>query len=134
MHNQRKIVLILAIAGMAGTFLPWATIGDFMKIDGTAGDGYITLGLFAVCAIVAFLGKMTYPVKTVALLLGFIVPALLAVTVAVMDMLRLQKSADKTTDLPYEEMFKTHVGYGIYLIIAAGAAIAILSVLLNKKP
>ena len=43
MHKQRMALMLAAAAGIVATFLPWATVMG-MTINGTVGDGWITLG------------------------------------------------------------------------------------------
>lgn len=53
MEKKRKFILIIAVLGMIGTFLPWASAFGF-TVRGTDGDGWITLALFAIGGAIAF--------------------------------------------------------------------------------
>lgn len=52
---------VAAGVGALGTFLPWAELGR-LSVSGTAGDGWITLALFAVCLRSALVGDKEGPV------------------------------------------------------------------------
>ncbi|WP_066755807.1 hypothetical protein [Crocinitomix algicola] len=59
MHKQRLAVIVAAGLGMVATFLPWAKVSMFgmsISVKGTEGDGWISLALFAVAGVLAFLG------------------------------------------------------------------------------
>jgi hypothetical protein len=50
MHKQRIAVIAAGAIGIIATFLPWASIsifGQTFSVSGTAGDGWISLGIFA---------------------------------------------------------------------------------------
>ena len=59
MHKQRLAVIVAAGLCMFATFLPWAKVSFFgmsVSVKGTEGDGWISFALFAVAAVLAFLG------------------------------------------------------------------------------
>ncbi|GEM_PF-1046732 len=108
MEKKRMIILIVAAAGMLGTFLPWASAFG-MTVSGTAGDGWITFFLFAVGGAIAFfkgdkgepIEKKMMPVIWGAAALAFII-AFLKVTKGVPSGVSL--------------------GFGLWLIVIAGLA------------
>ena len=57
MHKQRLFIVIAAVIGIAAAFLPWVKVSLFgfsVSASGTeAGDGWISLGLFAAAAGIA---------------------------------------------------------------------------------
>ena len=53
MEKKRKFILIIAVVGMIGTFLPWVSMFG-RSVSGTHGDGWITLVLFAIGGAIAF--------------------------------------------------------------------------------
>ncbi len=57
LHPQRLVTSIAAAVGGIATFLPWATVPILGTIDGTVGDGWITLGLFAGVVAAAMFGQ-----------------------------------------------------------------------------
>jgi hypothetical protein len=60
MHKQRLAVIIAAALGVVSAFMPWAKVAFFgmsVSAKGTdGGDGFLTIALFAVAGIFAFLG------------------------------------------------------------------------------
>lgn len=60
MHKQRLGVIVAAALGIVSAFLPWAKVSLFgmsISAKGTdGGDGFLTIALFAVAGIFAFLG------------------------------------------------------------------------------
>jgi len=58
MHKQRLFIVIAAVVGIVSAFLPWARVSMFgMSVSATGmdgGDGWLSLGLFAAAAGLAF--------------------------------------------------------------------------------
>ncbi|MEN8208540.1 MAG: hypothetical protein ABFR50_04735 [Candidatus Fermentibacteria bacterium] len=120
MEKKRKFILIIAVAGMIGTFLPWASfIGH--SVSGTSGsDGWITFVLFAVGGAVAFFtGNKAEAIKS-KLMLAVWIPAALAALIA---LLKIFKS--------YPAGFS--LGIGLYLIAIAGLAQVYMSFFFKGK-
>lgn len=46
---------------MLGTFLPWASAGGFLSVDGTRGDGWMTLVLFLGAIAISSSGDRATP-------------------------------------------------------------------------
>ena len=66
MNKQRKFVLIAAVAGVVGMFLPWWSVSMFgasNSINGMHGNGIIVFICFVVAGIMATMGdqKTTLP-------------------------------------------------------------------------
>lgn len=62
MSKQRKFVLISAVAGIIGMFLPWYTyyvFGSSGSINGMHGNGILAFISFAVAGVMAYLGNQT---------------------------------------------------------------------------
>lgn len=55
MNKQRLAILILAGLGALATFMPWVKAPIVGTINGTKGDGWITLALFAVPLVISLL-------------------------------------------------------------------------------
>lgn len=51
--NPRNILLVAAIVIILGSVLPWASVGGFATINGTDGDGVLTLILGVAVIVVA---------------------------------------------------------------------------------
>lgn len=116
MEKKRKLIVILAAAGMIGTFLPWASAFGF-TVSGTEGDGWITLVLFAIGGGMAlFSGRRTEPLTRGKLMVVWISAAIAA-------FLALYKIF--TVEGPVK------IGIGLWLIAIAGI-IQVLQVLFLK--
>jgi len=112
MEKKRKFILIVAVAGMVGTFLPWASAFGF-TVSGTEGDGWITLVLFAIGGAIAFFaGEKAEPIKK-SLSTVVWVPAGLAALIALLKIFKSRPAG-------------VSIGIGLWLIAIAG----ILQVLL----
>lgn len=116
MEKKRKLIVILAAAGMIGTFLPWASAFGF-TVSGTEGDGWITLVLFAIGGGMAlFSGRRTEPLTRGKLMVVWISAAIAA-------FLALYKIF--TVEGPVK------IGIGLWLIAIAGI-VQVLQVLFLK--
>lgn len=112
MEKKRMFILVVAVAGMIGTFLPWASAFGF-SVSGTEGDGWITLGLFAIGgAIVLFAGNRAEALSK-GKLAGVWITAALAALIA------LHKIFTKDPIIT--------IGIGLYLIAIAGIAQILLA-------
>lgn len=109
MEKKRKFILIVAIAGMIGTFLPWASFFGH-SVSGTSGsDGWITFVLFAIGGAIAFFsGKKTEALKK-KIMTAVWIPAALAAVVALSKIFRSNPGG-------------LTIGIGLYLIAIAGLA------------
>lgn len=116
MEKKRKLIVIVAVAGMIGTFLPWASAFGF-TVSGTEGDGWITLVLFAIGGAMAlFSGSRTEPLTRGKLMVVWISAAIAA-------FLALYKIF--TVEGPVK------IGIGLWLIAIAGI-VQVLHVLFLK--
>jgi len=119
MEKQKLAVIGLSLIGIAGTFLPWATIdmGVFgsSSANGTdgGGDGYITLFFFAITILIAVLGGLKEKFTTKSLI-GVSLLSALCSTIGLYDL-------SKFNDNPAAKM--ASIGIGLYLIIFMGIAV-----------
>ena len=136
LHRQRFAVCVLAGIGMLATFLPWVHLPIVGSISGTAGDGWITLALFIPAMVLAWRGQKLQPLIGNARLLAAI-PAGLA------GLIGLYKMADfnsRMASLPRDNPFagavatSVRIGMGLYLLIAASAALVAVAWLLARPP
>lgn len=134
MHKQKIVIIIAALIGGIGTFLPWAEIPFVGSINGTEGDGWITLGLFAVPLLLALLSKSDHSLRSVKLVIASIT-SLLAAGVGLIDLNEMTSTTggDDIFSALVGEMI--NVGPGLYVIIVAGIALPVLAFLLQgPKP
>jgi hypothetical protein len=137
-HKQRLGVLIAAAAGIVATFLPWIHAPIIGSVSGTQGDGWITLILFLPAVILCLSGDSTKPIKG-GKRLGTVIPSLIASLIGaykIADFKSIKSSMNEgMEDNPFAEMFAStvQIGIGLYLLIAAGVAVAVLAWALDKK-
>ena len=120
MHKQRLVILVLAAIGAISAFLPWATIevsgwGVTIRdsVSGIQGDGLITLLAFIAAGVLAFLGEQKELVTTEdKFKWGVVGTGALAALVAIIAMINV-------SSVPLSS-----VGWGVFLSILAGGAIA----------
>ena len=126
MHKQKIAILITAIIGGIGTFLPWASVPFLGTINGTEGDGWITLGLFAVPLILALTGKSEVSLKGTKLIFASIASFIAAIIgfIDLNDITSLTGGDDMISQMMGDMV---SVGSGLYVIIIAGIALPILA-------
>ena len=108
MEKKRKFILIIAVVGMIGTFLPWASISGFVTVSGTQGDGWITFVLFAIGGAIAFFsGEKTEAIKK-KISTAVWVPAAIAAIIALINLFKLSHGFSAS--------------FGLWLVIFAGLA------------
>ncbi|MCD4700445.1 MAG: hypothetical protein K8S24_01170 [Candidatus Aegiribacteria sp.] len=108
MEKKRKFIFIIAVVGMIGTFLPWASIAGFVTVSGTEGDGWITFALFAIGGAIAFFsGEKTEAIKKKITTVIWI-PAAIAAIIALINVFKLSHGFS--------------AGFGLWLVIIAGFA------------
>jgi hypothetical protein len=132
MNKQRMFILVAAVIGAIATFLPWIELA-MGSVAGTKGDGWLTLPLFTISAVLAVLGNRMAPLSG-ASLYGTMVPALLA------GLLGIYKIVDINSSLPSGDnpfalaMRQTmSVGIGLYLVALAGVAVPAIAYFLRDS-
>ena len=134
-HKQRIGILIAASLGISATFLPWVHAPILGSVAGTAGDGWITLVLFLPAVILALRGDKSVAIhgrKRDALAL----PAVLAALLGVWKIIDFQKlKANAPDDNPFVKAIavSVQIGFGLYLLVAAGIAVAVVAWALDKN-
>ncbi len=126
MHIQRIALVISAIVGIIGTFLPSMEIGHFTTslIETKDGTGYLVIGSFIICLIVSLGGDRCYPIKTWHLngvLIPGILPGVLLLIFAV------GCAADDLTKI------FTNLGIGFYLTLIASVSVVICGIALKGE-
>ena len=131
MNPFRIAIAVLALAGAAGTFLPWVSVPFLGSFDGTAGDapGWITSGLFVVSAVLAIATGPKRPLT--ALFAGLCAaPALAGGAYALYQMLDLQRTAKAIAGdnaLAQALLGSASVELGLYLVVGMGAVVPVAS-------
>jgi len=108
MEKKRKFILIIAVLGMIGTFLPWASAFGF-TVSGTKGDGWITLVLFAIGGAIAFFNGDKADAIKQKVMAGVWVPAAIAAVIALLKIFKSRPAG-------------VSIGIGLWLIAIAGIA------------
>jgi len=135
LHRQRIAIACAAGVGMIATFLPWVKAPIVGTVDGTAGDGWITFGLYAVALIVAFVGdrrKLLSGGKR----LGAIIPAALASLIGIWKIVDFRaRMSDVPKDNPFAEALAQTVqlGVGLYLVVIAGIVVVIFTFVFKNR-
>ena len=119
MHKQRLALIVATLAGIAATFLPWATVMG-MTINGTVGDGWISLIIFAIIAILTLLGNKNMPLKG-GMLIAAIVMALLALVLGIYEIMNIGKTGGDFVE----------IGFGLYILVAAAVGCLILPIVIK---
>ena len=142
LHPQRLAVAIAAAVGGVATFLPWATVPIMGTIDGTVGDGWITLGLFAGVVAAALLGQRSQQMAGLAQLGGGILSTI-AGGIGVAKILHFRQMIEsmKGDAAPgsLEGAMKglmanaTRLGPGLHVLVIASVAAVIAIVSLRSK-
>lgn len=108
--SRNGIVVVGAIAGAIGSFLPWVSAFGVLSVNGIdGGDGWITLALFAGALIAALGGKLR--------LAGGL--GLAAGLLGIYEIVNVKKELGALSGL-------APIGSGLYLIVGAGLVIAAL--------
>jgi hypothetical protein len=113
-NAQRVVLAVAAALGMICTFLPWVNVPFIGAVYGTRGDGCAGA---LVCALAGEIrAELALPAHLVSALIG-----------AVVCLVAIWKIIDFNTSLPDNELSAVvSIGPGLYLLAAAGAAIALL--------
>ena len=134
-HKQRIAILITVGCGMLATFLPWVHVPIIGAISGARGDGWITLFLFVPALVLTLIGNRSSPLSG-GRRLGSVIPAGLAALIGVWKIIDLNSiMADLPKDNPFAEALSMSVsiGIGLYLLVAAGIALAVVSWILEGR-
>ena len=134
MNKQRLAILIVAGLGALATFMPWVKAPIVGTINGTKGDGWITLVLFAVPLVISLLNDKTKVVKG-GLLYGAIIPSVLAGVIGIWKIIDFNSTMSDVGDNPFAKALSATVSieFGLYLVVLAGVALPIAAFLIKDK-
>lgn len=133
-HKQRRGIMIAASLGIIATFLPWVHAPLIGSVAGTAGDGWITLVLFLPSLIIALCGDSQAAIRG-GKRIGLAIPAALAAMLGIWTIVRIQQRKLSISDgnpLANAMSASVQIGFGLYLLVAAGVAVATVAWLLAK--
>lgn len=134
MSKQRLAILIVSVLGALATFMPWIKVPILGTINGTKGDGWITLVLFTIPLVITLLNDKTKAVKG-GLLYIAIIPSLFAGALGIWKILDFNSKMSDTGDNPFAKALSASVSieFGLYLVVLAGIALPILALLIKEK-
>lgn len=127
MHASRIALLIAALAGMVCTFLPWASVPLLGSVYGTRGDGWISFVVCVGALLVSLIGNRVSALSTAGMILSTIC-GVAAALVGLVDLINLNQ---RLAENPFGDAVS--IGPGLYLLIVAGVAIAVVPPLLSLR-
>ena len=127
MHSSRIALVVASVLGMLCTFLPWVSVPFLGSVYGTHGDGWISFTVCAGAVVCSLVGERRSPLSLWAIL----VSALCGVTAALVGVLDIARVNNALADIPFGAAVS--VGPGLYLLVVAGAVIAILPAILTLR-
>jgi hypothetical protein len=123
MDKNRRLLLIIAVIGMIGTFLPWARLGP-LTVSGARGDGWFTFVFFGIAgALCLFRGEKTEPLGGGAKT-GITVMGILGFLFGLWKIIRFTGSSSS--------QLGAALGIGLWVIVIAGAAIIYFNIFKKK--
>lgn len=134
-HKQRIGILIASGLGVSATFLPWVHAPLIGSVAGTAGDGWITLVLFLPGLILALRDEKSNAIRG-RKRLAIAIPAILAAILGAWKIFSFgQLKSAAPDDNPFAKAMSASVqiGVGLYLLVAAGIAVAVVAWQLDEK-
>ncbi|MBN2571990.1 MAG: hypothetical protein JXA68_07670 [Ignavibacteriales bacterium] len=138
MNKQKLVIIIIAALGVVSTFLPWATVKLYasISINGTnGGDGWITLGLFAIAGTLSLIGDRKRPLNGTYKIITM-VAGLVAAVVGILNIVNMRSKLSEISNQNFfgdqlKDMVST--GFGLWLIVICGLALAIVIYLMREK-
>lgn len=130
---QRWVLIIAAAAGMLGTFLPWINIPLRGAVSGTEGDGWITLGFFALALFITLTGTPGLGRRLCIGLAGLVASAMGVYDVANISARKAEMASDGGR-LAEALANSISIGAGLYLVIIAGLVVALGALVHKPKP
>jgi hypothetical protein len=131
MHRQRSVVLACSAAVIvATTVLPWMRSTLALKLR--MGEWhYLAIGLAVVAAILAIVGDREGRISTARV--GW--TTLCGVAIAAAGAYLIWSIGDASSEDPMASFIASHVhvGFGLYVLVATGAALALLPWLFHWK-
>lgn len=118
--------------------MPWVKAPIVGALNGTKGDGWITLGLFAVPLVITLLNDKTKALKG-GLLYGAIIPSLIAGAIGIWKIIDFNSTMNSTMsdigDNPFAQVLGAafSIEFRLYLVVLAGIALPIVAFLFKDK-
>ena len=134
MNKQRLAILIVAGLGVLATFLPWVKVPIIGSVNGTQGDGWITLVLFAIAILISLSKDKTKAIEG-GRLYAAILPGGLAGALGLWKIIDFNSKMEELGGNVMAEAIGSTVsiGIGLYLVVLAGIALPIVGFLIKDK-
>lgn len=138
MNKQKLVIVIIAAIGTISTFLPWATIKFYnsISINGTnGGDGWISLGLFAIAGILSIIGDKTKPLNGTYKIIIAIVGVIAAI-IGILNIINMRSQLSEIgNENPFSDQLKEAIstGFGLWLIVVCGVALLVVIYMMKEK-
>jgi hypothetical protein len=110
------LLLLTAVVVGIGSVTTWAVAGEFSKTGLDNADGVITLPLAIIAAVFALI-RMVGKLPTTAAIVGLVVGLLLTL-IGFVDVADVRDRSDLGVD----------VGYGLWMVLAGGIAMVVVSI------
>jgi hypothetical protein len=138
MNKQRLFIIIVSLIGMGSTFMPWVLMDDVSE-NGAHSSSWLTFAMFVLCIVFALLGKQENKM-VLGQRLAVILCSLIAIGYAMLIIWGLNTQMEKVSQHPLfrfspeaQEMLQhVVVGWGLYVLIAAGLINIALSFVFRK--
>jgi ABC-type phosphate transport system permease subunit len=132
MNKQRLTILIVAALGVLATFMPWIKAPLVGTINGTSGDGWITLGLFVVPLVISLINDRTKALKGLPLY-GAIIPGLIAGSIGLWKIVDFNSKMSELGDNPFAQALGASITieFGLYQVVLAGIALPIVAFIMK---
>lgn len=134
LSTQRKVVAGGSLAGILATFLPWVNAPIIGSVNGTEGDGWITLLIFVVPLVLALRGdKLSFLTKRDSYIVA--VAAVVAGLIGVYKIMDVNKAKDSLNGEGFGFFVSNSisVGFGLYLLVLAAVIVAAAALFMKSK-
>lgn len=120
MNDQRLGIAILSGLGILTAFMPWVKVPVLGYTIGIEYSGWITVVIFSIPFILAFIGKRSLPLKGTKLYIS-IASGILAAGIGVWEIVELDSGVFSTVE------------YGLYLLVLAATVIPVAAFILGNN-
>jgi hypothetical protein len=130
MSFQRIFLALISAAGIVATFLPWYTTSSGLSVTGVGGtgeigDGWVTLGLFALALISGVVGNIKEPIEKTKFACA--VAGTVNAAIGVLNVTNIYNAYDNISG------YSVTIGIGLYLLMAMGVGLCVISFISFKK-
>lgn len=134
LSRVRITIAGLSLVGALGTFMPWVSIPIAGTINGTRGDGWVTLACFAIAMLVGLSPSPSSPITFKRRLIA----AIMGVFAAIIAMAKIGELSETleqgraARDLSGAMMQMSNIGSGLWIITICGLVMGALALFLPE--